>query len=51
MDWKIVLIKMDCKGIGWHCVDWVCLNEDKDMWWSLVNMVMHLHVPRSEGIS
>jgi hypothetical protein len=25
-------VKMDLKGIGWGCMDWVDLAQDRDQW-------------------
>jgi hypothetical protein len=36
--------RMDLKEIGWKGVDWMCVAQDRDQWWSLVNMVMNLQV-------
>jgi hypothetical protein len=38
-------IKMDLGEIGWDCVDWVDLAQDRDQWRSLVNTVMNFRVP------
>jgi hypothetical protein len=38
-------IKMDLLEIGWGCVDWIGLAQDRDMWRALVNAVMNLQVP------
>jgi hypothetical protein len=38
-------IKMDLREIGWDGMDWIDLAQDRDQWWSLVNMVMNLQVP------
>jgi hypothetical protein len=37
--------KMDFREIGWGCMEWIDLAQDKDHWRSLVNMVMKLRVP------
>jgi hypothetical protein len=36
--------KMDFREIGWGCMEWIALAQDKDKWRSLVNMVMKLRV-------
>jgi hypothetical protein len=38
-------IKMDLREIGWGCMDWIDLAQDRDQWHTLVNMVMNLRVP------
>jgi hypothetical protein len=38
-------IKMDFREIGWDCMDWIDLAQDRDQWRALVNMVMRLQVP------
>jgi hypothetical protein len=38
-------IKMDLLEIGWGCVDWIDLAQDRDKWRALVNAVMNLRVP------
>jgi hypothetical protein len=42
-------IKMDLREIGWGCVEWIQLAQDKDRWRAVVNAVMNLRVlaPRS----
>jgi hypothetical protein len=32
-------IKMDLKEIGWGCMDWIHLPQDRDQWWALVNTI------------
>jgi len=34
-------IRMDLREIEWEGVDWVCLVQDMDQWWALVNKVMN----------
>jgi len=36
---------MDVREIGWECVYWIHLAQDRDWWWSLVKMVMNLRAP------
>jgi hypothetical protein len=40
---------MDLREIGWGCVDWIQLAQDRDWWRAVVNPVMNLWVlaPRS----
>jgi hypothetical protein len=37
-------IKMDLGEIGWRCVEWIHLAQDRDRWQSVVNAVMNLQV-------
>jgi hypothetical protein len=36
---------MELREIGWGCMDWVDLAEDRDQWRALVNTVLNLRVP------
>jgi hypothetical protein len=36
---------MYLKDIKWNDVEWIYLAEDRDKWWSLVNIVTNLWVP------
>jgi hypothetical protein len=36
---------MDIQEVGWECMDWIDLAEDRVRWWALVNAVMNLFVP------
>jgi hypothetical protein len=38
-------IEMDLSKIGWGCVDWIGLTQDRDKWRALVIAVMKLWVP------
>jgi hypothetical protein len=42
-------IKMDLKEVGFGCLDWFDLAEDRDGWQALVNAVMNLRVPQNAG--
>jgi hypothetical protein len=35
---------MDLGEVGWGDVDWVGLDQDRNMWGALVNEVMNLRV-------
>jgi hypothetical protein len=35
-------IKMDLREIGWWCVEWIHLAQDRDHWQALMNAVMNL---------
>jgi hypothetical protein len=37
-------IKMDLREIGWGCVEWIHLAQDRDHWRAVVNVVMNLQV-------
>jgi hypothetical protein len=37
--------KMDLGDIGWDGLDWIHLDQDRDQWRALVNIVMNLRVP------
>jgi hypothetical protein len=38
-------IKMDVQEVGWEGVDWIDMAEERDRWWTVVNVVMNLRVP------
>jgi hypothetical protein len=38
-------IKTDLRETGWDGVDWIDMNQDRDQWRALVNMVLNLQVP------
>jgi hypothetical protein len=37
-------VKMDLREIGWDCMDWIDLGQDRDQWRALVNTVMNFLV-------
>jgi hypothetical protein len=37
-------IKMDIIGIGWSCMDWIDMVQDRDQWSALVNTGMNHRV-------
>jgi hypothetical protein len=37
-------IRMDLRDIGWGCVDWIHLAQDRERWRAVVNAVMNLRV-------
>jgi hypothetical protein len=38
-------IKIGVREIGWDCMDWIELAQDRDQWKALVKMVMNIRVP------
>jgi hypothetical protein len=38
-------IKMDLPKVGWGCVDWMELAQDRDRWRALVSTIKNLRVP------
>ena len=38
-------IRMDLREVGYGCVDWMDLAQDRDRWRALVSAVMNLRVP------
>jgi hypothetical protein len=42
-------IKMDLREIGWDCMDWIDVAQDRDQWRALVNTVMNLRVSYNAG--
>lgn len=43
-------IKMYLKDIGLEGGDWICLAEDRDEWWAVVNMGMNFAYHKMWGI-
>jgi hypothetical protein len=37
--------KMDFREVGFGCMDWIELAQDRDRWRALVNAVVKLRVP------
>jgi hypothetical protein len=35
----------DLREVGFEGVEWIHLDQDRDKWWALVNMVMNIQVP------
>jgi hypothetical protein len=35
-------IKMD---LGWEGMDWIDLAQDKDRWWTVINVAINFWVP------
>jgi hypothetical protein len=38
-------IKMDVRGLGWGCMDWIDLAQYRDQWRTIVKTVMKLRFP------
>jgi hypothetical protein len=38
-------IKMELRELGWDCIDWIDLAQDRDQWRALVNAVINLRIP------
>jgi hypothetical protein len=36
---------MDFGEMGWDCIDWIDLVQDRDQWTTLVNRVIKLRIP------
>jgi hypothetical protein len=44
-------IRMDLREIGWDCMDWIDLAQDRDQCRALVNTVMNLRFHKILGNS
>jgi len=42
-------IKMDLQEVGWGCVGWIEVAQDRNSWRALVTEVMKLRVPKNAG--
>ena len=40
---------MYLQEVGWRGIDRIDLTQDRERWWTLVNMLMNLLVPYSAG--
>jgi hypothetical protein len=40
-------IKNDLRKIGWDCMNWIELAQDRDQWRALVNTVMNFWVSKN----
>jgi hypothetical protein len=45
----VVNNKMDLRKIGWDCMHWIDLDEDRDQWRALLKTVINLRVQKSVG--
>jgi len=39
------IIKIDAEGIGWECLDWINLAQDRGRWRAFVSVVMNFLFP------
>jgi hypothetical protein len=46
--WEDV-IKVDLREIGWGCVEWIHVAQDRDRWHAVVNAVMNFRVLASRN--
>jgi hypothetical protein len=42
-------VRMDLIEVGWEHVDWIQVDQDRDKWWALVNVVMNLGGAQKTG--
>ena len=40
-------IKMDLKDVEWRGMDWIDLEQDREWWQDVVNVVMNFRVPKN----
>jgi hypothetical protein len=40
-------LKMNLQDVGWEDMDWIHLGQHRDGWWTLINAVMKLRVPKN----
>jgi hypothetical protein len=33
---------MGLEEVGWECIEWIALAQDRERWWAVVNAVMNL---------
>jgi hypothetical protein len=46
--WEDSII-MDLREVGRERVDWIHLAQDRNQWWSHMNIVMNLWIPQKAG--
>ena len=39
--------KMDRKKVRWGAMNWINMDQERDRWWALVNVILNLSVPKS----
>jgi hypothetical protein len=37
-------IRIVLREIGWECLEWIQLAQDRDRWWAVANAVLNLWV-------
>jgi len=42
-------MKMDLQEIAWKGLDWIYLVQDRDKWWAVLNILMHLWISQFLG--
>jgi hypothetical protein len=45
----VYVITLDLEEVGCGSMDWIGLAQDRDRWWTLVNVVTNLRVPQNAG--